>query len=228
MKYNIKVLVTSVIVILSIVIPSSALSFKDLAYKHWAYRNITKLSELGVINGYKDGSFRPHGVISRAEFAKLLSTVYISGKEVDFADGRNFINKTYGSGFSSWSKKYLFMLSLYDILKVSDDKLDMKSYNGQITRGEMAVMIARAIGKKNAPASSFSDRGYFGNKVSAIDGVYAAGIINGYPDGTFKAYNSATRAEASKIIANYISYMGLQPEDILFNMEFLDRLSPVY
>ena len=49
-----------------------AASFSDLSEEHWAYENITKLVDEGVINGYPDGTYRPESTVSRAEFLKLI------------------------------------------------------------------------------------------------------------------------------------------------------------
>ncbi len=220
-----KKITVAVLLIFIVTLPVFSLTFNDIKRDYWAHDNIEELSELGVINGYQDGSFRPNNKISRAEFAKLLATVYISEQDVDFDDGRTFIRKTFGSDFNNWSKKYLFVLSLYDILLSDDTKLDIKSYNGQISRGEMAVMVARAINMGDPRPSDLKDRAYFGDKVKEIDAVYQSGIIRGYPDGTYKMSLSATRAEASKIIANFIAYKKLTYEDVLYNTEMLKRLS---
>ncbi|MBK8189556.1 MAG: S-layer homology domain-containing protein [Vampirovibrionales bacterium] len=58
-------------VLLSAAIAAPALAFTDTA-SHWASRPIDRLSSQGVLGGYPDGSFRPHGGITRAEFAATL------------------------------------------------------------------------------------------------------------------------------------------------------------
>ncbi len=42
---------------------------------HWASESIEKLSEMGIINGYPDGTFKPDIVISRAETAQIMNRV---------------------------------------------------------------------------------------------------------------------------------------------------------
>lgn len=39
---------------------------------HWAQANIQKLSQENVLGGYPDGSFKPEGVVTRAEFSAVL------------------------------------------------------------------------------------------------------------------------------------------------------------
>lgn len=43
--------------------------FPDVAANHWAAAQIKELSEKGVIVGYPDGTFKPDGNVTRAEFA---------------------------------------------------------------------------------------------------------------------------------------------------------------
>lgn len=50
--------------------------FVDLEKTHWSYRNIANLSGYGLINGYEDGTFRPEGVITRAEISKIIYEIY--------------------------------------------------------------------------------------------------------------------------------------------------------
>lgn len=48
------------------------MKFKDVPTNHWAYEAINKLAELGIVNGYEDGSFKPDEAVTRAELATML------------------------------------------------------------------------------------------------------------------------------------------------------------
>jgi len=50
--------------------------FKDVATSHWAYKDIEKLSKLGVIKGDDKGNFNPDKPATRAEIAAMLSRLY--------------------------------------------------------------------------------------------------------------------------------------------------------
>ena len=52
--------------------PLYAFSFVD-TQGTWAEQSINKLSAEGIINGYPNGTFKPDGLISRAEFSAVLS-----------------------------------------------------------------------------------------------------------------------------------------------------------
>lgn len=53
--------------------------FKDVPETHWAYNAIEELSEMGIINGYEDGTFKPDEAVTRAELATMLDR-YINKK----------------------------------------------------------------------------------------------------------------------------------------------------
>lgn len=45
--------------------------YKDLPETHWAYEAAEFLSEKGIVNGYEDGTVRPDGYLTRAEFMAM-------------------------------------------------------------------------------------------------------------------------------------------------------------
>jgi len=48
-------------------------SFSDVSEGKWFYTAVSAMAEMGVINGYPDGTFKPNGQITRAEFAAIAS-----------------------------------------------------------------------------------------------------------------------------------------------------------
>ena len=52
---------------------ASAVSFNDVAPGAWYYDYIAKAEAAGILKGYEDGSFRPQGEITRAEFAAIAT-----------------------------------------------------------------------------------------------------------------------------------------------------------
>ncbi|MFP5528372.1 S-layer homology domain-containing protein [Peptococcus simiae] len=72
---------------------------------------------------------------------------------------------------------------------------------GKITRAEAATMVARLKGldmsDKSKPAFADVDSSWYN---SAINAVVKAGLMSGYPDGSFKANGQITRAEFTQLI----------------------------
>ncbi|MDO4541768.1 MAG: S-layer homology domain-containing protein, partial [Bacillota bacterium] len=56
--------------------------FTDTA-KHWAKNFINKAAEIGIINGYPDGSFKPDSNITRAEATQLMNNVLLRAPHKD-------------------------------------------------------------------------------------------------------------------------------------------------
>lgn len=54
----------------------SVTRFKDVPETHWAYKAINELSELGLVNGYEDGTFKPDKPVTRAEVATILDRYF--------------------------------------------------------------------------------------------------------------------------------------------------------
>ena len=80
---------------------------------------------------------------------------------------------------------------------------DRFGVNEKVTREEVAVMIAKVLGLdgtktktkfKDVPQTRFSS-GY-------INSAVQAGVLNGYPDGTFKPTHQVTRGHMAAFIAN--------------------------
>ena len=72
-----------------------------------------------------------------------------------------------------------------------------------VTRGQAAKMIARLLNlnPESAKSTVFSDVDPSHEFSPYITALYEAGIINGYPDGSFKMDNNITREEMAKMIA---------------------------
>src|SRR5579883_1531975 len=76
--------------------------------------------------------------------------------------------------------------------------------NEQVTRAQFAAMVTRAFELEeegSQSAASFSDvsNKYWGSK--AIAAVSSAGLVSGFPDGTFHPEERITRAQALVILA---------------------------
>ncbi|HBC94757.1 MAG TPA: hypothetical protein DCZ10_18130, partial [Pelotomaculum sp.] len=167
-------------------------SLNDIA-GHWAEDNIKQLVAKNAITGYPDGSFKPDNNITRAEFATVLVKAYGLTPQ----SGKVFTDTA-----SHWAKDFIATAASYGIIKGYNDAAF--GPDDLITREQMAVMIARA-----AQLAAVSDGTPFGDAASisdwakdAVAAAVEAGIIQGYPDNTFKPQANATRAEAVTVIVN--------------------------
>lgn len=82
-----------------------------------------------------------------------------------------------------------------------------------ITRGEAAIMTARALGildGKNIPANPFKDVSENQVAYEAIVKLAKKGIVSGFTNDTFKPYETVTRGQVAKYVA--LAY-GYEPAD---------------
>ncbi|KGG80493.1 hypothetical protein Y919_06010 [Caloranaerobacter azorensis H53214] len=187
------------------VINKTADYFKQIANRfsdmgnHWSNVTVGKLVELGILDGYGDGTFRPNNTITRAEFAKVVRT----SLRLDTIKGNSF-NDTK----NHWAKDEIHTLVKKGIILPSEYG-DNYEPDKNITRIEMAKMIVRAVGLDEKAKELAGQKTKFNddNTIKSEDKGYIIiasqnGIINGYPDNTFKPNGEATRAEASQMIVN--------------------------
>ncbi len=76
MKNIFRIMFSSLVVMLA---TGCAFAFPDVSEDHWAVKQITELSERGIIVGYPDGTFQPDDNVTRAEFASM--TIKALGQE---------------------------------------------------------------------------------------------------------------------------------------------------
>ena len=175
-----------------------AASFTDTV-DHWAATNIAELTEAGVINGYPDGTFKPEGTITRAEFLKLVIAASLP-EGVDIADAPASLNH--------WAGQHLYVAETYRI--VSPGTIDEENINEPITRREMALMVSKAdtILKRNELNQevnvTYNDYDQMDvQELKYLSHAVSEGYITGYTDNTFKPDKNMTRAEAATIIYRY-------------------------
>lgn len=169
--------------------------YKDLSSDHWAGEAVRALCERGVISGYGDNTFRPDRAVSRAEFAKMVYTAFsLSPGSASFTD----INE------DDWYKECIYSLYAAGIVQGFENGAFYP--NKEISRRDMAVMLDRAaksvgITLPQGKSVTFADEYLFGDYAAeSIARFAAAGIVNGTGNELFSPDDTATRAQAAKVI----------------------------
>ena len=112
--------------------------FSDLTPDNYAYEAIQKLTKLGVINGYNDGTFRPDASVTRAELTKM---VYIAlGKEIKTITEIPFEDVDSNNTLS----KYVLSAYLDGVINGYKD-LTFRPQNS-VTKAEGSKIILKAFG----------------------------------------------------------------------------------
>lgn len=179
--------------------------FTDVSKEYWGYQYIYSMANAGAIKGYPDGTFKPENPVTRAEYCvmTILAAGMVPGNidsnkkqwEIDYIDNEHWANDYMKSMFyytSDYGKWYLLnnvqpddyisraeaAMGLYEI--INDFSRSMTGYEEEV---------------KQILSEKYVDYDQFGNHTEAIYFANQEGIINGYPDGTFKPSNPVTRAE---------------------------------
>lgn len=172
------------------VITQPAVTLNDII-GHWAQASIEKLVAMGAVSGYSDGTFKPNGKITRAEFVTIL----VKALKLESKSG-----KVFNDTANSWAKDYISTATAYGIINGYSDTVF--GPDDLITREQMAVIIVQAAKLTKATGSkTFADNAEISSW--AMDAIVTASennIIAGYSDNTFKPKNNASRAEAVTVI----------------------------
>ncbi|MFR8523511.1 MAG: S-layer homology domain-containing protein [Gallintestinimicrobium sp.] len=171
---------------------------------HWAESVITQWQRKGLIQGYEDGTFKPGNTITRAEFVTLMNNAkgFWSEGGINFSDVKN------GSWFYSAVAR---AVAAGYVKGYSDGSFKP---NNTITRAEAAVMIANTakLSANEAGAYRFTDIGSIPAWArGSVGAVVAAGYMTGYPDGSFDANASISRAEAVSSLNRMLGGTAYQP-----------------
>lgn len=160
----------------------------------WAKNEIREVTAKGYMTGTDINNFNPGKYITREEFATVLSRV--------FGYGTVIVNQPifHDVKASSWAYNYINTIYSYGIMKGNSSYFRPKSY---ITREEVAVSLYRALkGYTVNTQKHFYDLNEDRWSKQYIDFCVKIGILNGFPDGSFKPSKEITREEIAKILVN--------------------------
>ena len=177
---------------------------------HWAEAAIRRLAQASVISGYDDGSFRPEEPISREAFIKLA--VAASGGAPNAAADAGFNDVP----ADRWSYGYVAAAVQAGLLVPDEYAGGTLDPGGPISRQELAVIAARTGHADTAAHSSIArpPLSDLANVSSAwrswVQVAYDTGLVTGFPDGSFRPREGATRAQAAVIIGRVLDLPTIQ------------------
>lgn len=179
----------------------------DVYDNYWALDVINKLYDSGYIKGYPDGTFRPDGNITRAEFVVMLRNVlkdkYPSGNTYDHSKETNIVPSNHWSS-NAVNGLFKYMPSSYISMifgtNFNPDKI--------ITREEVVAVLDSTLSNHNNFKSTSSNVSLKDINLSPFaDSLLFSvnnGLVVGYPDGTFRPKNNITRAEIVTVMVKLL------------------------
>ncbi len=211
---------------LLLLVPSFAESteFTDLSEGHWAFGAVENLREMQILSGYEDGLFKPDALITREEFAVMVS--------------KGFHLKMYENELPTFSDVSPNKWSYEYVEKAKDYLTGYYPYGGApyfqpelyTTREDVAVTLVRAL---NLPMSQMNLESQFidSDDISTqlkdyIATAVDAGLIVGYSTGEFKPQSPITRAEVAVLINKALKQSNFK-QDFMLSVEMpSDKISP--
>ena len=170
---------------------------------HWANETIRSAIASGDVNGYPDMTFRPDQSISRAEFFALINNTfdYATPSEATYSDVDTNVwyandvaiatHENYVNGYTDGTMRPELSISRQEVAMILNNILSLTPVASTSIFTDAAQIPAWSKG--------------------SIIAIEEAGIIGGYPDGSFRPTASITRAEA---LVSIINSYNLSPEPI--------------
>ena len=166
-------------------------SFSDVKSSDWFAPYVEQAKENNIIGGYPDGTFRPQGTVTYAEFLVMA----MQGERSDKP-----------SASTHWGAPYYTYAIEHRIFTA--DQISIDDLNKSIPRKDMAIIMAGVLKENNLGIKepypwaailykdihSYNDWNSFDRQI-ALCSFY--GCLSGYEDKTFRPYGNLTRAEAA-------------------------------
>ncbi len=169
------------------------------------YVAIHYLNCRGVINGLDPTHFGPSGTSTRGQFAKVVVLgfgipFYTPSGSPDFLD----VPSSYFAFLYIESGFHAGILSGFDLATCQAYGFNGACYlpNIPITRGQLTKLVVNAAHYTlvTPGTQTFTDVPPSNVFYIAIETAHAHGVINGYPDGTFRPSNNIRRDEMAQIV----------------------------
>ena len=178
-------------------------SFRDVPADFWAYEQINRCVQDGIVSGYSDGTFKPGNPVSYGAFSIMLARAFYSDELAAYSDqgtatGEAIMNKHGILNGTSRSSK-----SIGDPLPREDMAQCM--YNVLVDKGAKIPSEAEYLKAMKSMSDFYS---ISGSCRRAVMVCYTTGLLGGQSDGSFGPKNPMNRAQGCVVINRLRDYMG--------------------
>lgn len=203
--------------VLMLPVTTFAANFKDISNRHWAKSYIEQCADLGFINGFPDGTFKPSAPIRFTELIKMLSN-FLNVSEADM----QIAESTYGPSLNSlkptsWVRPYLLKCLSKGVIDL--DLVNSAAQNGSpsmikdnaqyaFSRSDTTMLFCRAMGLDPVPTTvTYKDTAKIKKTIIPyIGALQKVGVLSPQGDerGNFRPSDALSRAEVAKML--YVAY----------------------
>lgn len=171
--------------------------FKDISKTHVYYDILHQMRDQGIITGYGDGTFKPDVKISRQHAAVLIQRAASLTSKVPYEQ------------YTDIPKTHTYFEAIQKLQQAGVIKADAKgNFNPtqNLTRGEMALILANAFNLTDKGQHPFKDVSQTTEEGKAIAALYEAEIATGYTETTFKPNEPLSRAHYAVFLYRALNY----------------------
>ncbi len=169
---------------------ASGADYTDVKQGNWAFNAVNAMSEKAIVKGYPDGSFKPGNTVTYGEFIKMA---LVAGTGQDAGNAAS----------GHWSTNYYN--KALELKYFTEADISKSQLGDRIARGDMALIISSILGDLKIEnydeiQKGITDVTYETRHEYDITKSYAAGILTGYTDSTFRPDKTLSRAESATVI----------------------------
>ena len=169
---------------------------------YWAEETIARISALGLVSGYSDGTFKPRNEVTLQETVVMLVNTLGKKEEAGKLDWENLGLPPLDIG--TWAKGSI-ALGVKDGWISLTDLVDM-SFREPATRLNVAMFIARALNLDiDNTQITFADSEQIPlSYYHYVAAVIREGIMQGVPGNRFEPMRAVTRAEMASLMTKML------------------------
>ncbi len=192
MKKKIVLLLSMLLVFMGSGGSAKAAGFSDVKTTHPFYQHMMYLYDEGIIRGYDNNRFAPDKNVTRGEAILMIANTL----------GLNTaVRRTVFSDVASSSRVSGAIQSAYEKGIIPSNKEGKFYPDEPVKRSDMAIFLASAFSMVDEELVPFKDVTVSSEAFSSIRKVFAAGVTQGHPDGTFRPDKLVSRADFSGFLA---------------------------
>ena len=184
--------------------PLPPTDFYDVPTSHWARPYINAVRERGLIQGVGNNRFDPNGTLTRAQVAQILFNAYgerLPAGTATFTD--------VGSG--RWYTTAVNWAGYHRLIDTAGGNFRP---HDPAPRGITVEAMFRVATRLNVTVPTvrdpvtFTDQNAIAN-LAAVQALQQAGVISGFPDGSFGPHRTIIRAEMAALLYRFTNLYGL-------------------
>lgn len=175
---------------------TTVVKFKDLPDTHWAKKSIDELVKAGLLKGYQDGTVKPDGNITRAEFVTMINSMM---------GYKDTVEKTKFTDVASEKWYYKNILIAEKYAYIAGFKDGTFKPNDNITKEQVCVILAKVLNLAKLPGGTMPKDKVSGWAKESVEKVLSNRLMSLDKNGNFKGSVLATRADVASATATFVA-----------------------